>query len=270
MKYFLTIIGLAAATLAGAQAQTILFSQDFASGGTPATYVSASPTTGQWNAISSSGAAKAWSVVSNSLQIASTGANAAYSSRTTDFSSAPAVMKYTFTFNLSSSSTALTSALDFAVGSGFGTANSSENNANTYAKFGINLTATNGFTVRDISGSANGATTFGTGAQTITWVANNSGISTTYLAPDGSTESLANDTWDLWVGSSRQLNDRAVTTAAQTITDFKFGTTGTSTFTASYDDISIQSIPEPKTWALIGIGAAFMMWNLLRRRRFED
>ena len=264
MKKILAIIG-TAASLAGAQAQ-VLFTQDFAAGGTAATYVNASsPTTGQWNAISTSGAAKAWSINSNALQLASTGANSAYASRTTDFSAAPTVMQYSFTFNLISSSSALTSAIDIAVGSGFGTANSSEVNANTYAKFGINTTTSNGFVVRDISGSTNGATTF-TGAQTLTWGANNSGSSTTYLAPDGSTESLANDTWDLWVGTSKQLNDRAVTTATQTITDFKFGASGSGSYAIAFDDITIQNVPEPKTWVMIGIGSAFMIWNLRRRR----
>ena len=98
---------------------------------------------------------------------------------------------------------------------------------------------------------------------------NNSGSSTTYLAPDGSTESLADDTWDLWVGISKQLNDRAVTTAAQTIANFKFGALGNGTYTAQFDSISIQNIPEPKTWGLIGIGSAFIMWTLRRRREFK-
>ena len=271
MKKILTTIGLLAASLAGANA-AVLFTQDFAAGGTTSTYVSASsPTTGQWNAISTTGGAKAWSIASNTLQLSSTGVNAGYASRTTDFSSAPTVMQYSFSFNLVSSSTALTTALDVEVGSGFSTNNSGETGANVYAKFGINLTASNGFVVRDISGSANGATTF-TGSQTITWIANNSGLSTTYLAPDGSTESLANDTWDLWVGTSKQLNDRAATTASQTITDFKFGTptNTTATYTAQFDNITIQDIPEPKTWALLGIGSSFMLWNLRRKRRLQD
>ncbi len=268
MKKLLTIIGLAAATLAGVNA-AVIFNQDFASGGTTATYVNASsPTTGQWNAISTSGAAKAWSIASNSLQFASTGGNGAFASRTTDFSPVPNIMQFTFTFNLTAGTTALTNAFEISVGSGFTTNNSQESNASVYAKFGINSTATTGFVVRDITGSTNGAGTF-SGLQTLTWVANNSGSSATYLAPDGSTESVANDKWDLWVGTSKQLNDRSVTTVSQTIADFKIGSNASGTYTARFDDINIQSIPEPKTWVMIGIGSAFMLWNLRRRREIK-
>jgi len=32
---------------------------------------------------------------------------------------------------------------------------------------------------------------------------------------------------------------------------------------------SVTAVPEPQTWALIGIGSSFMMWNLRRRRSFN-
>lgn len=270
MKKTLTIIGLAVATLAGAQAQVItVFSQNFAAGGVTSDYVSASsPTTGQWNAISSSGGAKTWSIASNTLQLASTGTNGGFASRTTDFTPTVNLMSFSFTFNLTAGTTATTNAFEVSVGSGFTTNNSQEPNASVYSKFGINTTATTGFIVRDISGSTNGSSTF-TGAQTISWFANNTGASATYLAPDGSTESIANDTFDLWVGTSKQLNDRGVTTTTQTITDFKIGSSANAAFTGRFDDIVIQQVPEPKTWVMIGIGSAFMLWNLRRKRRFD-
>lgn len=242
-----------------------LFVQDFASGGTTATYVNASPTNGQWNAITTTGANKAWGISSNTLTLTSTGANSAFASRTTDFASTPTGVKYTFDFNLASSSTASTNAFEFSIGSGFTTNNSTDTNASVYAKFGINTTTSTGFSVRDISGSTSGATTFGTGSTTLTWVLNNTGSTFSYLAPDGSTESIANDTWDLWVGTSRQLNDRTVTTASQSMTDFKLGATGTHTTSASFDNFNITAIPEPSTYALIGLGLGGLV--LLRRKK---
>lgn len=250
---------------AGSADAATLFSQDFASGGTTATYVSATPAAGQWNAISTSGAAKAWAITSNSLGFSSTGANGAYATRTADFATTPAAVQVSFSFTLASSSTALTSAVDMALGSGFGTANSAEGTVNTYAKFGLNLTASNGFVVRDISGGVNGATTFGTSTNTFTWVLNNSGSSMTYLAPDGSNETIANDTWDLWVGTSKQLNDRAVTTASQSITDWKFGASGSGTYAFAYDNfaivdlVDIAAAPEPSACALVGAGLVSLL-----------
>ena len=232
-----------------------------------ANYVSASPDSGQWNAISTSGANKAWSVDSGAMVFSSTGNNAAFASRSTDFTTIPSVMGFTFTFHLLSSINALTTALEFSVGSGYGTANSQELNANIYAKFGINTTATNGFVVRDISGTTNGSTTFALGAFKISWYANNSSGDTTYLAPDGSTESLPVETWDLWVASSKQLNDRPAVTATQTIADFKFGSASSGNFSASFDDIVIQSIPEPKILALAGLAGLFLIWKLRLRAR---
>jgi hypothetical protein len=32
------------------------------------------------------------------------------------------------------------------------------------------------------------------------------------------------------------------------------------------DDIVVSAVPEPTTWALIGLGSAFMIWNLRRKR----
>lgn len=270
MKYLVSVFMVAIVTMAGLNAQT-LFSQDFTAGGTTTTYVSGTPTTGQFDAISTTGGAKAWSISSNTLAFASTGTNSAYASRSTDFTSTPAAAMVTFDFIFTSSSTALTSAFDMALGSGFGTANASESNANTYAKFGLNFTATNGYTVRDISGTTNGATTFGTGTSTFTWVLNNSGSTISYTAPDASIETLANDTWDLWVGTSKQLNDRAVTTATQNITDWKLGFSGNGTYAMSFDNFSVTTvaIPEPSTYALL-IGGGLGLFALLRRRRVQS
>ncbi len=35
------------------------------------------------------------------------------------------------------------------------------------------------------------------------------------------------------------------------------------------DDIVVSAVPEPKTWVMIGIGSAFMLWNLRRRREIK-
>lgn len=244
----------------------VVFSQDFASGGVVSDYVNASnPDNGQWNALGTSGAAKTWSVSSGALLLSSTntGTNSAYAARTTDFSTVPVAAKLTFDLELASSATALTSAVQFLLGSGFDGNNSLPGASTVHSKFGLNFTDANSFSVRDVSGSTNGAGTFTVGSHQITFVTNNSGGAITYLAPDGTTETVADDTWDLWVGNSRQLNDRAATTGSVVLTDFKFGSTSNANFALRFDNIQISAIPELSS-ALLG---SFGLLGLLRRRR---
>jgi len=262
MKKILTIIGLAAVTLAGAQAQ-VVFAQDFASGGTTATYVNAAPTTGQWNAIGTSGAAKVWSINSNTLQIVSTGANGGAVSRTTNFSPVPSALLATFTFNLVSSSTALTQAIGMYFGSAFDTTNSAPANADVHSRFAIGTTASNQWFIRQIGVS--NSSNF-TGSQTISLFTNNSGAAIDYSNPSSGTSSLANDRWDIWVGTTAVFTNIAAQTASQTLSDWKFVADGSGTYTGQFDNFNVSVIPEPTTSLLLGLGSAFMLWNLRRRR----
>jgi hypothetical protein len=99
------------------------------------------------------------------------------------------------------------------------------------------------------------------------WVLNNSGISFSYTSPTGSSVTVANDTADLWAGATQVFNDVAIQTASQVMTDLKFAFDNGSA-TVSMDNFLI-TIPEPKTWVMIGIGTSFMLWNLRRRRRVQ-
>ena len=240
-RAFLSVamLGLVTAGLLPARA-AVLFTQDFASGGTPSTYVSTTPNNGQWNAISSSGAGATWSVNANALQVVRSG-NAGAFTRTTDFSPTPGATASRWTFTVSSSGGAGTAVAVWQLGSGFTTANSAEANASVHSRVGLNFTATSGqFQLRDIGGGVNSATF--SGSQTILWVVNNSGSSMTYKAPDGTDESVANDKADVWVGTTRALDEVAATTASQTLTDWKFvQSAGTSTLLL--DDFLLDPVP---------------------------
>jgi hypothetical protein len=197
------------------------------------------------------------------LSSANTAGNSAYAARTTDFSTVPVAAKLTFELGFLSSATGITSAVQFLLGNGFDGNNSLPGASTVHSKFGLNFTDANSFSVRDVSGSTNGAGTFSVGSHQITFVTNNSGGAITYLAPDGTTETVADDTWDLWVGNSRQLNDRAATSGAVVLTDFKFGSTSNASFALSFDNIRITAIPETSA-AVLG---AFGFLGILRRRR---
>lgn len=97
------------------------------------------------------------------------------------------------------------------------------------------------------------------------WVINNSGGSLSYKAPDGTYESVANDTWDLWAGTTKIHNDIAALTAAQTLARFKIlgGTATTSTF--DFDNIVIDPIPAAPsaapTFSSVGPSGFSVSWN---------
>jgi hypothetical protein len=242
----LMIFGLLVVSMTG-HAQ--LFQQDFTSSTTVANYANATtPSNGQFNAISTSGAGVTYTInttTSNKLRITRGSANAGAISRTTDFSPTPASMLCRFDLTVSGNSAATTSAVVFGVGSGFTTNNSSDANASHHSRWGINIGATAGqFSIRDISNSTTSATFSGT--QAVLWAINNSGASLTYKAPDGTYETIANDRQDLWLGNTRVLNDVTVETASQTLTDFKIVMNG-GTASIDFDNILIDPIPAAVT-----------------------
>ena len=117
---------------------------------------------------------------------------------------------------------------------------------------------------RDINTSTNGATTF-TGMQNVFFVVNNTGSTFTYTAPDASSQMVANDTWDLWVGSTQQFNDRAATTGTISPTDFKM-TWSAGVGTIQFDNFSITAIPEPSTWLAGALALGAIGFMRARRR----
>ncbi len=205
----------------------VLFQQDFSASAAVSSYAIAStPNNGQWNSISTSGTGVKLSITSGKLVFTRTLANAGSCSRTTDFSGPPASLFYKFDLSLSGTASAATSAGTWQVGSGFGTTNSTEADASTHSRVALNTTSTSGqFVLRKLDGTAANSSTF-SGTQTIRWVINNSGGSLTYLAPDGTDEAVANDTWDLWVGTTKAFNDVPATTASQSLADMKFTLSG--------------------------------------------
>lgn len=222
-----------------------LFQQNFSTSTTVADYVNASaPTSGQFNAISTSGSGTVLSINTgggnNKLRFNRSN-NAGAFSRTTDFSPAPISLIYKFDIAVSGNTTAQTTAATFQVGSSYGIGNSPEANASTHSRIGLNYTSTNGtFQFRDLTNSINSSNL--SGVQSITWVINNSGNTLNYTAPDGSTESVLNDTYDLWAGTTKLFNNVSATTASQSLSDLKF-VINNGTGIIDFDNFDIREIP---------------------------
>jgi hypothetical protein len=252
---------LASAVLAtGASAATI-FQQNFSSSSTVSDYVSATPNIGQFNAIGTSNGNATIAITSGALAFTrSADPNGTTFSRTTDFSPTPDAIMYQFTLNVTGNTAAQTTAAVFQVGSGYGTANSAETNANTYGRIGVNLGSNAGeYALRNIGASTNSPTL--TGPQDITWVLNNSGATLNYMPPAGGSTTVLNDTADVYAGNTLLFDDIAVTTTTQTMTDLKFAFTA-GFATISIDNMLITAIPEP-----VSMTSLLLVGGLLFARR---
>jgi hypothetical protein len=257
---------LAAGTLfltAGLSQGTVLWSQDFSSGGVPADYDDG--VANEFDGITTSGAAFSWSISGNSILGDRSGSNSGALSRTTDLSISPNMAYFQFDFAPVDITTAATSSIVAYLGSNLNTNNSAATNSDVHSRFSINLTnaTTEEWTVRDI----NGGTTYGTlftGTQKLTLIANNTGSALPYDLGGGVSGTLADDKFDLWVGSTLAFDDAAATTGAVvSITDFKL-LWNAGNGTATFDNIVVGSIPEPATIVCIISGTAML---LMRRRR---
>src|SRR5690606_2194294 len=127
----------------------------------------------------------------------------------------PDFLCVSFSLEVSGVTVVSPTAAQFMVGSDFSQSTSittEDGKANAHSKIGIGFTATPGeFTIRNTQSGSNEPNTY-SGMQTIKWFINNSGKKQSYTAPDGSVETLADGKWDLWVGTTREFNERPATT----------------------------------------------------------
>ncbi|MFO1500671.1 MAG: hypothetical protein U1G07_20185 [Verrucomicrobiota bacterium] len=278
MKYhgwILTITGI----LAGHQSVlgNIIFSQDFSSfpNGPIAQYVSATPTSGQWNTLSASGSGTSITVANGGLTVTRGTSGGSGFSRTTDFTPTPESLMFKFSFSLNQSTAPADTAAVWQVGSGFSSdPSSAEPGANVHSQFALRITDTKGsFTLRDPK-SGNQSSVY-TGGFPITWVINNSAGPLEYTAPNGTSQTVGQDRWDLWYGGSRVLAGQQAETPGQSLSDIKFAfASGSGAVTL--DNISINNlsvVPEPAmagtvTGALVAVMTfiAKMRRNTLRRQ----
>lgn len=230
-----------------------IFSQDFESSVTLSDYVSSNPDSHQFNSISTTGSGTTVSINNGHLNFTRTGNNTGSFSRTTDFSPEPRLLRFSFDLSVSANTTAQTSAAVIQSGSNFSSNNTSETNANIHSRLGINIQASSGnFSLRDINGSANSPVFSGT--QNIVWFINNSGMSKNYLAPDESNESIADDKFDVWIGTTKVLDERNATTASQILSDLKF-VFNNGTASIEFDNLRIDDLTDPLPIHLISFNA---------------
>ncbi len=212
-----------------------LFRQRFTGTNALSTYVSGTPTTGQFDFAATSGAGVTITdPVVNSLVMSRTTADAGALVRTTDLAGSPNFIVAQFDLTVTGT-TAGAPMATFQVGTGF-TANTTLEAGGTVlcAAFAINKTVTAGqFQIN--------ATNF-VGTQKVVFVVNQSGASQTYSAPTGSTSTVATGAVDVWVGATNVTNDAAVTNVGvSSLTDFKLVFNGANNSSLTIDNLIVET-----------------------------
>lgn len=237
-----------------------LLQQDFSSSTTVSNYVNASPSNGQFTQITSTTGSSV-AGTGNRLNFTRTSGGTSNFVRSVGFSPSPSALMIRFDVTVSGNSTASNPQGIFYLGTttgtnGFGNDNNSPSNANTHSRIGISWTTTAGqFSVRRLTGTAANGNNY-TGTQTVLWVVNNSGSTLTYVAPDGTQQTVANDKNDMWVGTTQEFNEFDAQTSTITAIDkIKFVASGQNG-TISVDNILVDPIPAvPTSGTATGIGS---------------
>ncbi len=204
-----------------------------------ATYVnSSSPSNSQITWFSTNAATATFGVASGVMNMTRPGTGTTYWIRNADFSSTNSLM-LRFDYNVTAASGTSTSAVTWYAGDGFSNANSTPSTA--HSAFNLAISSTTGPAWRPHT-SGTGIT----GSATILWVINNSGSTMTYKAPDGTYETVANDTWDVWAGTTKYQNDVAAASAATPLANIAFRSAGGNA-SHTFDNILADPIPAAVT-----------------------
>ena len=290
MKKILTILGFAMISLAGADAQTI-WNYDFGTGtgtyntasGNSTTFLPTPPTNGGTARVRVGSAGGSFNLVNpgsslgtdSELVIVAPTSTSVNKFSIYDYTTAATAFSLSFDLRLSGGSSGT-----FYLFTGDGTSFSDSNGftgAQTFTGirwvYGASSTITT-----NVRNAGNWVTTGLSGtpfAQDTNYslqIIGNNGASSVNYTQNG-TNTLASNTWDLWIGGAKVGNNlaKAQLAGAANIDSFMFyGESSTGNVAnLTLDNISYANaaVPEAKTWVLIGIGSAFMLWNLRRKRK---
>ncbi len=196
-----------------------------------ANYVSAAPSNSQFTHICATGSSSTQGVTisvdgSGVLYMDRVSAGNGALIRNFPFPGPPTSLLVKFDFNVAlyrASGNTSANYVNFNVGTSFDTAAGRPSGG--FAKFGIGFFRTtgvdSGWYVNNInSGTVTGPTQF-KGSQTIAFAVNNSGGTLAYTAPGGASETVADKTWDLWVGTSKEFDDQPAYSDTNKLVTFK-------------------------------------------------
>ncbi len=186
-----------------------VFSQNFDSSTTLSTYVNlTSPTTGQFNAIQVESCGGTFSINANhQLQYVGSGNTTnkqASVNRSTALAGPPTVMQVTMDVGVTDNAT-VSDAIEFDIGN-FSSVVYTHSSPNIFGTLQVHDTGTNTFKF-NVNGTDSAAYSANGTMYTTNWYLNKSGSTQSYHGPDGSTNSLSNNSVGFWVGTSTKVFD---------------------------------------------------------------
>ncbi len=223
--------------LAGSTSSTTVYATN------PSVYVnSTNPSNSQFTSIAAKDLTSI-SVVSGRLQISRSG-NQTYFQRKTNFPNTPGSLLMSFDFEVTDNAASGTSQFNVFIGSCPSCAlthtpsSSSPTEYHTRLRFNVSNGGTKLWNVGT-------NTQWVAGAHKVTLAVNNSGRSLTYLAPDNSCETIADDKFDAWIDNVKFTNDEAASNPNLDLTNFFMGTgsSPSSSITYALDNMLIDTIP---------------------------
>jgi hypothetical protein len=205
---------------------------------TTGTYANSSPSNAQFTALASSGTGMNISVSGGTLNFVRT-ANSGAFVRNVAFSPLPLALHVQFDLNVTTT-TSTTNVATMYFGVNQTNNNSTPANTDVHTRLAFNFVNANQFRLRDVAASTNGTNVY-SGVQTVRLIINNSGGTLTYTAPNGAQATVANDSWDAWVGNTIEINEGAATTASVSLSQIKFLFAGASG-TMNFDNLIVQPL----------------------------
>ncbi len=216
-------------------------------------YVSATPSTSQFTSIcATSGASPGtqYMIITGDGSVLTMdrvgGGNGALT-RNFPFPGPPTSLQVKFDFNVTSYRRSgggpANNYVNFNVGTSYDS--SANRPSGGFAKFGIGFYRVTGVDSFWYVNNITGGTVVGTGqfrsVQTITFAVNGSGGTLTYTAPGGASETVADQTWDLWVGTSKEFDDQPINDNTQTLSTFKI-VFGSGSNAVMFDNLVIDPL----------------------------
>ncbi|MFC2110019.1 T9SS type A sorting domain-containing protein [Bacteroidota bacterium] len=185
-----------------------VFKQDFSASNTVSDYVSSVPDLGEFSEISNSPEVVT-SITNGRLRFHKTAVGTSYFYRTPspDLTPEPTFIQMKFDFEVSNNDPSHPDNrrnIPFYFGPSYNAQGASVNSS--FCTFGLNISAVDGNFFLTVEPGGTTSTEF-SGKQSITFVANKTGSTQTYTAPNATTESIANNKWEIWVGNTKVFDD---------------------------------------------------------------